>query len=1107
MRTLQAYTQAVGTQIGVGLGSALRHVIILLNTMMKYLLRAAQAFATFMQTIFGKYKGGASGIAVEGLGDAADYADDLGSAAGDAADGLGSAADSAKQLKKDLSVLPFDELNQLNKDREDASSGSGSGGSGGSGAGGGAGIGDGLLDWGDLTNGEGGLPEAISAWAQQIQAAFKGHDWNLLGQIVANGLNKGLQKVYDLLDPKTVAEKVDPWINAFTTSFNSFIKWFDFNLLGKTVGRGINDVVHILNTAIEGIDWIGLGTQIANGMNGLFEEVDWDGLGNLIGNKLMILWNTLNGVVHGFHWSSLGLAVSNFFNGVFERVNFTTIGDTIATGLNGAFDSLAVFTATFNWQRMVNNMVNGINKFISGFEWTQNGMALNEFLKKLVAALESFLDGVDWEGLGQGIADFLSEIEWGIHLRKVAKAIVTALGELLKGLCSTTEGKVAVGIATGIGLIRFANSSFGGFVGNLTKALFGKSFKDLIKELIKNHTKNAVEEVAETSTVKTAAKTAGESIGKSFASSFSTFCTSGAGMALIEAGAFGLTLAVAKKFSEAWDEARGGNGVLTDFGTGIQDYIDNLTTAHALTKEQQQTLFDLKESYEDMGATAGEAVQGTIDKMVELGVPMGEATELAWQMVGAGEGQEEVMRMIAASAQEASDKIGEYNGVLGETNVSVGQANQDFYAAIQNLIDLKNAAGESSSEYQYVLEAFGQTMGSATTAGEAYQKIIGYLEDVGIDASEFNKIISEEYGYAVGEASTHTTTATKNWAELGSVAKGSASDINESVENIKNKFSEMQENATEKVNSIKSKTEELIEKWRSAGNATSEYAKTTKSNMEDTATSVSDYKNTADTSLDDNSKKFGDWQSLSIGHMVTMIAKMAAVAQAAQNMAEVSSGYADNMVGKFQTAFSSIGDNARNMVEQFTSAMSSIENTVSTTMSNIHSLMSIDLSVDGYNAAQSFANGFQSVHIPVPYMYVSRYDYVDLGNGGMYIPSFSVAWYKKGGLFMGGNGQMIGIAEDGRDEAVLPLEDRRAMSRIGSAIADASGNNGGMNSDLADRIAEKIADVLINTRSDDDRTPMNYVELKVDSEVLARAVTRGQQKLDYRNNPTAQLSY
>ena len=48
------------------------------------------------------------------------------------ADGLGDAADNAKQLGKNLSVLPFDELNQLSKD----SGGSGSGGSGGSGSGG-----------------------------------------------------------------------------------------------------------------------------------------------------------------------------------------------------------------------------------------------------------------------------------------------------------------------------------------------------------------------------------------------------------------------------------------------------------------------------------------------------------------------------------------------------------------------------------------------------------------------------------------------------------------------------------------------------------------------------------------------------------------------------------------------------------------------------------------------------------------------------------------------------------------------------------------------------------------------------------------------------------
>lgn len=141
----------------------------------------------------------------------------------------------------------------------------------------------------------------------------------------------------------------------------------------------------------------------------------------------------------------------------------------------------------------------------------------------------------------------------------------------------------------------------------------------------------------------------------------------------------------------------------------------------------------------------------------------------------------------------------------------------------------------------------------------------------------------------------------------------------------------------------------------------------------------------------------------------------------------------------------------------------------------------------------------------MPHMYVAWWQRVNFGDGGyMFYPEFGLQWYRKGGLFQGGKGQMIGIAEDGRDEAVLPLEDRRAMAKIGSAIADASGGFGGISDAIIDKLATSIAEVILATQSSNDRPIVTEVIL--DNEVLARGVTRGQQKLDYRNNAVSKLA-
>ena len=199
-------------------------------------------------------------------------------------------------------------------------------------------------------------------------------------------------------------------------------------------------------------------------------------------------------------------------------------------------------------------------------------------------------------------------------------------------------------------------------------------------------------------------------------------------------------------------------------------------------------------------------------------------------------------------------------------------------------------------------------------------------------------------------------------------------------------------------------------------------------------------------------------------------------------------------------------DGAKGFTTELSNGLDNVNAIVNRVANSIKVGMSIDLYSSGQSAAQSFANGFTSVHIPMPHMYVSGWTQVNFGDGGyMFYPQFGLAWYRKGGLFQGGDGQMIGIAEDGRDEAVLPLEDRRAMQRIGSAIADAGGAGG--SDEMVDRIAERLADIIM-MRQDNEQAPIFNIEVKTENdEVLARAVERGQQRLDYRNNPTPKMAY
>lgn len=157
----------------------------------------------------------------------------------------------------------------------------------------------------------------------------------------------------------------------------------------------------------------------------------------------------------------------------------------------------------------------------------------------------------------------------------------------------------------------------------------------------------------------------------------------------------------------------------------------------------------------------------------------------------------------------------------------------------------------------------------------------------------------------------------------------------------------------------------------------------------------------------------------------------------------------------------------------------------------------------GKEAAQSFANGFRSVHIATPHIYTRSYTRHKVGDTTFSTPNFGVDWYKTGGLFS--KASVIGVGEAGK-EAVLPLENKRTMSMIADSIVKNSSGMGIDEETLANAVARGVSMAMLNGQN-----PVNvtcYAELRTeDNEVLARAVTKGQRSIDSRMNPTLQFGY
>lgn len=174
--------------------------------------------------------------------------------------------------------------------------------------------------------------------------------------------------------------------------------------------------------------------------------------------------------------------------------------------------------------------------------------------------------------------------------------------------------------------------------------------------------------------------------------------------------------------------------------------------------------------------------------------------------------------------------------------------------------------------------------------------------------------------------------------------------------------------------------------------------------------------------------------------------------------------------------------------------------TISTKMSGLSSTMYSY----GQSAAQAFARGFSSIHIPTPHIYTRSYSSHKVGDKSFSTPNFGVSWYKMGGLFK--SASIIGVGEAGK-EAVLPLENKRTMSMIADSIMDNASNVGVDEEVLTNAVAKGVAMAMMNNY----QKPIDvtcYAELKTENnEVLARAVAKGQQSLDYRMNPTPKFGY
>ena len=484
LRLLSLNFQVLSSTIGQGLVSAIAPAISWLNALIRRLIQAANAFRVFMWTLFGKPLAAARGYADDLTGsieDSSDAIGDLGGGASGASDGLGKAGKAAKELKKQLTVLPFDELNQLAKDTNSAGSGGSGGGSGGGGGGGLGGLDtSGLLPdfTADLDNSP--VLDAINKWAKRIRKAFIQRDWQGLGKNIAYALNAGFAKIYDLLDWNKWKDKVYGFIQPFQASVNSMMEYIDWGLVGRTLARGLNDIVYTFRMWINGFNWRQWGKRLAHGANAMIDEWDADALGRAIADKFRAAWNFFGGFVENFDFSGFDEKLKEGIRGAIDELNFSDMGESVGRFITGIAESISSALKDGDIRKKATEaLTDFVNGFLKGF----NGEDVREALKlladtiggilgdtikginkdELAADFKSVLEGLPWDtifkGLGAIVGGKLAVSLIGTAFKNRAKALLEATLPGLIGSGATsgatagaTAGASAAAGATGLSL-------------------------------------------------------------------------------------------------------------------------------------------------------------------------------------------------------------------------------------------------------------------------------------------------------------------------------------------------------------------------------------------------------------------------------------------------------------------------------------------------------------------------------------------------------------------------------------------------------------------------------------------------------------------------------
>ena len=441
MSNIKNSMTGLSANISVGLGN----LISLVEPVLTRIINAISTAITYLNALFAML-GGKSTITVAKK------------QTGSYAASLEKASKSAKDLNEQ--VYGFDELNKRQK-KTDSSGGSGSG----------------TGDLFETKNIDDILPQAVKDYLDRLKKAIEAGDWYGVGQILAEGLNSALKVADDWIN-NTLRPTGVKWANNFAQVFNGLVDGIDWNLLGKTVGDGLNAIVDIVNTFFSGVNWVNLGFNLGVGLHSMFDTVANEGKmwGEAAANIIFNWWvDTLYGLVSNpTWWQDMGRFLGTALDSMVKSIHWENMFSIISLGINDIALAVIQFCKSIDWYGCAKAIADGFEAALHKIDWKTIGKALSDLFLGLVEAALGFVAEIDWvsvgQSIGKGLMDMIGAIDWASVVAACAALIVSIFGGLIE-LVLGALGGVAEGLAEG-----FASIGMDGVAGlfkGISDALLG----------------------------------------------------------------------------------------------------------------------------------------------------------------------------------------------------------------------------------------------------------------------------------------------------------------------------------------------------------------------------------------------------------------------------------------------------------------------------------------------------------------------------------------------------------------------------------------------------------------------------------------------------------